>query len=98
MPEITMPKLSDSMEQGLIVAWLCADGSPVERGAELVEIETDKATVLYEADHSGVLHQVVAAGTTVPVGQPIATIGEPAAAQPKAAATPRPAQPRPRLR
>jgi pyruvate dehydrogenase E2 component (dihydrolipoamide acetyltransferase) len=44
MTEITMPRLSDSMEQGTIASWLKSDGDRVDAGDELVEIETDKAT------------------------------------------------------
>jgi pyruvate dehydrogenase E2 component (dihydrolipoamide acetyltransferase) len=71
-----MPRLSDSMEEGTILRWLKAEGEHVERGAELVEIETDKATLPYVADVSGVLHIVAAAGETLPIGRTIATIGE----------------------
>src|SRR5438874_5913353 len=71
-----MPRLSDSMEEGTILRWLKAEGEHVERGEELVEIETDKATLPYEADVSGRLHIVAAAGETLPIGRTIATIGE----------------------
>jgi pyruvate dehydrogenase E2 component (dihydrolipoamide acetyltransferase) len=64
------------MEEGTILRWLKADGDHVERGEQLVEIETDKATLPYEADASGVLHILAAAGETLPIGRPIATIGE----------------------
>jgi pyruvate dehydrogenase E2 component (dihydrolipoamide acetyltransferase) len=69
---IGMPKLSDSMEDGVLVRWLLADGAVVGRGDEIAEIETDKATMTYEADDAGVLHIVVAEGDTVAVGAPIA--------------------------
>ena len=55
MPDVVMPRLSDSMEEGTILKWLKADGDEVPRGEELVEIETDKATMTYEADAAGVL-------------------------------------------
>ena len=55
MSEIRMPKLSDSMEEGLLLQWLVADGGEVSVGDELVEIETDKATMVYEAESSGML-------------------------------------------
>jgi pyruvate dehydrogenase E2 component (dihydrolipoamide acetyltransferase) len=45
MPEIAMPRLSDSMQEGTIVRWLRRDGEQVRRGEPLVEIETDKATM-----------------------------------------------------
>ena len=82
MPDVVMPRLSDSMEEGTILRWLKADGDEVQRGEELVEIETDKATMTYEADAAGVLAIVAAEGDTLPIGQVIATIGggaEPAA-------------------
>ncbi len=55
MAEMVMPRLSDTMEEGTILRWLKADGEHVERGEELVEIETDKATMTYESDQEGVL-------------------------------------------
>jgi pyruvate dehydrogenase E2 component (dihydrolipoamide acetyltransferase) len=76
MPDITMPRLSDSMEEGTILKWLKGDGDEVAKGDELVEIETDKATMTYEADAAGVLKIVAQEGDTLPIGQTIATIGE----------------------
>jgi len=70
-----MPRLSDSMEEGTILKWLKASGDEVKRGEEIVEIETDKANMTYEADASGVLEIVADEGTTLPIGEPIATIG-----------------------
>ena len=55
MAEIVMPRLSDTMEEGTILRWLKRDGEPLARGEELVEIETDKATMTYESDQDGVL-------------------------------------------
>jgi pyruvate dehydrogenase E2 component (dihydrolipoamide acetyltransferase) len=76
--EIVMPRLSDSMEEGTILHWLVAEGDHIEPGQPLAEIETDKATVTHEADDSGtVLALSVGEGATVPVGAPIAVIGEP---------------------
>jgi pyruvate dehydrogenase E2 component (dihydrolipoamide acetyltransferase) len=75
MTEITMPRLSDSMEEGTILKWLVGDGQRVSSGQDLVEIETDKATVTYPAEADGALHIVAAEGTTLPVGAPIARIG-----------------------
>src|SRR3954447_13468590 len=71
-----MPRLSDSMEEGTILKWLKADGDEVKRGDELVEIETDKANMTYEADSDGVLQIVAQEGDTLPVGELIARIGE----------------------
>jgi pyruvate dehydrogenase E2 component (dihydrolipoamide acetyltransferase) len=89
MNEIVMPRLSDTMEEGTILRWLKADGETVARGEELVEIETDKATMIYESDQAGTLTLIAAEGDTLPVGQLIARVaaeGEhaPAAAAPAA--------------
>jgi pyruvate dehydrogenase E2 component (dihydrolipoamide acetyltransferase) len=73
-----MPRLSDSMEEGTILKWLKADGEPVRRGDELVEIETDKATMTYEADADGMLRIAAAEGDTLEVGAVIATLLDPA--------------------
>ncbi len=75
MTEIVMPRLSDTMEEGTILRWLIADGESVRRGDELVEIETDKATMIYESDLDGVLERVAAEGDTLPVGAVIARVG-----------------------
>jgi pyruvate dehydrogenase E2 component (dihydrolipoamide acetyltransferase) len=74
MPEITMPRLSDSMEEGTILRWLVADGAQVARGDEIAEIETDKANMTYEADAAGVFHRVAAEGDALPVGAVIAHV------------------------
>src|SRR5437764_12948564 len=55
-----MPRLSDSMEEGTILNWLVSEGDEVKRGQEIVEIETDKANMTYEADTDGVLVEIVA--------------------------------------
>jgi pyruvate dehydrogenase E2 component (dihydrolipoamide acetyltransferase) len=66
------------MEDGTVLHWLVAEGDRVEVGQPLVEIETDKATVTYEADAAGVVMALnVSEGATVPLGAPIAVIGEP---------------------
>jgi pyruvate dehydrogenase E2 component (dihydrolipoamide acetyltransferase) len=75
MADVAMPRLSDSMEEGTILKWLKSDGDEVSRGDELVEIETDKANMTYEADLEGVLKIVAQEGDTLPVGQTIAQIG-----------------------
>ncbi len=75
MSEIVMPRLSDSMEEGTILRWLKAEGEHVARGEELVEIETDKATMVYESDQEGTLHLLAGEGETLPVGATIATVG-----------------------
>jgi pyruvate dehydrogenase E2 component (dihydrolipoamide acetyltransferase) len=76
MPDITMPRLSDSMEEGTILKWLKAAGDDVSKGEELVEIETDKATMTYEADADGTLEIVADEGATLAIGEVIARIGE----------------------
>jgi pyruvate dehydrogenase E2 component (dihydrolipoamide acetyltransferase) len=76
MPDIVMPRLSDSMDEGTILAWLKQVGEEVALGEELVEIETDKANMAYESDVAGTLTEILAEeGTTLPVGSPIARIG-----------------------
>ena len=76
--EVVMPRLSDSMEEGTILQWLKSVGEEVKRGDELVEIETDKANMTYEATDEGVLIEIVASeGDTLPIGEVIARIGEP---------------------
>jgi pyruvate dehydrogenase E2 component (dihydrolipoamide acetyltransferase) len=90
MAEIVMPRLSDTMEEGTILSWLVADGETVSRGQELVEIETDKANMTYESDQEGVLRTLAAEGDTLPVGAPIARVGEDAA---PAEPVPAPAEP-----
>jgi pyruvate dehydrogenase E2 component (dihydrolipoamide acetyltransferase) len=98
--ELIMPRLSDSMEEGTILKWLVAEGDEVQEGQAIVEVETDKAVVIHEADMSGtVLALMVGEGANVPVGAPIAVVGAvgeslPAGSSPKAltavAATPVP--------
>jgi pyruvate dehydrogenase E2 component (dihydrolipoamide acetyltransferase) len=76
MPDVTMPRLSDSMEEGTILKWLKAAGDEVAKGDELVEIETDKATMTYEADADGTLEIVADEGSTLSIGEVIARIGD----------------------
>jgi pyruvate dehydrogenase E2 component (dihydrolipoamide acetyltransferase) len=75
MAELVMPRLSDTMEEGTILRWLKADGEQVARGEELVEIETDKATMTYESDQAGVLEIMAEEGSTLAVGAVIARVG-----------------------
>src|SRR3954453_19446686 len=75
--DVVMPRLSDSMEEGTILKWLVSEGDEVKRGQEIVEIETDKANMTYEADTDGALIEIVAQeGDTLPIGEGIARIGE----------------------
>lgn len=72
-----MPRLSDTMEEGVILSWLKNIGDPVEPGDVLAEIETDKAVMELEAYDKGILERVFAnEGDRVPVGVPIAVIGD----------------------
>jgi pyruvate dehydrogenase E2 component (dihydrolipoamide acetyltransferase) len=80
--DITMPRLSDSMEEGTILKWLVSEGDEIEKGQEIVEIETDKANMTYEADTAGTLVEIVAdEGDTLPLGEVIARIGDPSEAK-----------------
>ncbi len=82
MSEITMPRLSDTMQEGTIARWLKKPGDEIKKGDVLAEIETDKATMDLEAYEEGTLHQILAQeGETVPIGQVVALIGTGAVAQ-----------------
>jgi len=79
--ELTMPQMGYDMQEGTVVRWLKAEGSNVDLGEPVAEIETDKAVVEFESYASGVLQRIlVAEGSTVPVGETIALVGEAAAA------------------
>jgi pyruvate dehydrogenase E2 component (dihydrolipoamide acetyltransferase) len=74
---IEMPKLSDTMEEGVLSAWLVDEGDTVSAGDILAQVETDKATMDLEAFDDGVLlKKVIDEGDAVPIGQLIAVIGE----------------------
>ncbi|HEX3817824.1 MAG TPA: pyruvate dehydrogenase complex dihydrolipoamide acetyltransferase [Chthoniobacterales bacterium] len=76
MPEIQMPKLSDTMTEGTVVSWKKKVGDEVTAGEVLAEIETDKATMEWEATDDGVLQEIyVPEGGKVNVGDRIAFIG-----------------------
>ncbi len=77
MPEIQMPKLSDTMTEGTLVSWKKKVGDRVKAGEVLAEIETDKATMEWEATDDGSLREIyVKEGGKVNVGERIAFIGE----------------------
>ncbi len=77
MPEIQMPKLSDTMTEGTLVSWKKKVGDQVTAGEVLAEIETDKATMEWEASDDGTLTEIfVEEGGKVNVGDKIAFIGE----------------------
>jgi pyruvate dehydrogenase E2 component (dihydrolipoamide acetyltransferase) len=72
--EVRMPRLSDSMQEGTIVRWLKQAGEGVAVGEAIVEIETDKATIEYEAEAGGTLEILAAEGATVALGEAIARL------------------------
>jgi pyruvate dehydrogenase E2 component (dihydrolipoamide acetyltransferase) len=75
---ITMLALSPTMEEGTVAEWLKEEGVEVEEGDIIAEIETDKATMEMESFFDGTMLKVlVKAGDTVPVGAPMAVVGEP---------------------
>ncbi|MEY8098425.1 pyruvate dehydrogenase complex E1 component subunit beta [Falsihalocynthiibacter sp. S25ZX9] len=91
--EILMPALSPTMEEGTLAKWLVKEGDVIESGMIMAEIETDKATMEFEAVDEGVMGKIlIAEGTEgVPVNTPIAILleeGDDANATPAAAATP----------
>ena len=73
--EIKMPKLSDTMEEGTLNVWRKSEGDAIGKGDILLEIETDKADMEFEAYMSGTLAKIlVPAGETVAIGTPIAVV------------------------
>jgi pyruvate dehydrogenase E2 component (dihydrolipoamide acetyltransferase) len=77
MTEIQMPRLSDTMEEGVIATWHKQVGDKIARGDVVAEIETDKAIMELEAYDDGVLEKVlVGEGQTVPIGTPIGLLGD----------------------
>ena len=94
--EILMPALSPTMEEGILAKWMVKEGDVVAAGDIIAEIETDKATMEFEAVDEGIIGQIIVAegSENVKVNSPIATIlaeGEPAAAQ-HSATPPAPSQ------
>src|SRR3954447_14182262 len=76
MPDIVMPRLSDSMEEGTILSWMRKVGDEISVGDEIVEIETDKANMAYESDVAGTLTEILAQeGETLPIAPPIPRVG-----------------------
>lgn len=74
---LVMPKLGLTMEEGFLESWLCEPGAQIALGQPICEVETDKLTVAVESPYAGVLLRCIEPGDTVPVGEPIAVIGEP---------------------
>ena len=76
MPEVNMPRLSDTMKEGVLSRWIKNEGDHVREGDVIAEIDTDKATMDLEAFDEGILEKhLVPEGTTVPIGEPVAIIG-----------------------
>ncbi len=74
--EFKMPMLGEVMEEGRILVWHKQEGDRVERGENLLEVETDKASMEVESTVSGMIQKIlVAAGETVPVNTTLALIG-----------------------
>ena len=74
---VEMPRLSDTMREGTIVAWLKKEGDEVETGELLAEVETDKAVMEFEAEEDGVIRKVlIGEKDPAPIGTPICIIGE----------------------
>jgi pyruvate dehydrogenase E2 component (dihydrolipoamide acetyltransferase) len=92
--ELTMPRLSDTMEEGRIGRWLKREGESFREGDVIAEIETDKATMEFQAyDDGTVLRIIVDDGETAPLGAPIAIVGE--AGEEVEAPAEQPAEPEP---
>jgi len=74
---VTMPRLSDTMTEGTLAAWLMKIGDKVSAGDGLADMETDKAVMTFESFDEGVLlATLIESGDTVPLGAPIAVLGK----------------------
>ncbi|PCC68030.1 pyruvate dehydrogenase E2 component (dihydrolipoamide acetyltransferase) [Nannocystis exedens] len=101
---VTLPRLSDTMEEGVIAKWRIKVGDKVKRGQVIADIETDKATMEFESFDAGTVLKLVAPeGEALPVGAPIAVFGQPGenpdaagAPAPKAEAEPAKAEDKPK--
>ncbi len=97
MAEVTMPRLSDTMEEGTIASWLKKPGDQVAKGDVIAQIETDKATMDLTSFEAGTLQEILAPeGSTVAIGKPVARIGSaaaPAKGDAKAEPPPKAAEP-----
>ena len=73
--EVIMPKVDMDMDRGKVVAWHVKEGEPIEKGAPLFDIETDKAAMEVESPVTGTLHYVIGTeGMDIPIGEPVAWI------------------------
>jgi pyruvate dehydrogenase E2 component (dihydrolipoamide acetyltransferase) len=75
---VELPRLSDTMEEGVIAKWRVKVGDKVKRGQVIADIETDKATMEFESFDAGTVLKLIASeGDTLPLGAPIAVLGQP---------------------
>ena len=75
---VELPRLSDTMQEGVIAKWHVGEGDKVKRGQVIAEIETDKATMEFESFDAGTVLKLVAPeGETLELGAPIAVLGKP---------------------
>ncbi|HEY7149754.1 MAG TPA: dihydrolipoamide acetyltransferase family protein [Gaiellaceae bacterium] len=74
--QVILPRLGQGMESGTIVRWLKSEGDQVQKGEPLYELDTDKVTQEVEADVGGVLLKILVGEGEVPVGTPVAFLGE----------------------
>ena len=74
--QVILPRLGQGMESGTIVRWLKSEGDEVQKGEPLYELDTDKVTQEVEADVGGVLLKILVDEGEVPVGTPVAFLGE----------------------
>lgn len=82
--QVIIPKLTNEMQEGRILEWLCSEGEAVSVGQPLFVVETDKAATDVPAEQPGILRRIlVQAGSTVPVGATVAWIGAPGEAIPE---------------
>ena len=88
MSEVSMPRLSDTMQEGTITRWLKQPGDEIKKGDIIAEVETDKANMEVESFDAGILEQIlVKEGETAPIGQTIAVVGSGQNVQQAASAT-----------
>src|SRR6185295_17918596 len=73
--QVILPRLGQGMESGTIVRWLKSEGDQVQKGEPLYELDTDKVTQEVEADVGGVLLKILVNEGEVPVGTPVAFLG-----------------------
>ncbi|MFP6663888.1 MAG: biotin/lipoyl-containing protein [Deltaproteobacteria bacterium] len=76
MTEIRIPQTGEAVEEGTLIEWLAADGSPVESGTPLYLLETDKVEMEIESPCAGIVKHLGSVGEVYKVGKLIATIDE----------------------